>query len=195
MDTHEDFWRGDFGNEYLDRNRIDYTTRLPFWTATLNTIAVGKAIEVGCNKGTNLQAIRHIDPDVIVMGLDVNEQALIEASDAGITAVNLPARYVGEYFPRAADLTFTAGVLIHVPPSDLEAVMRSIIASSRRYVMCIEYEDVDEVEVVYRGHTDRLWRRPYGKLYQDLGLKLIERGPAEGFDSCTWWLFTKEAEA
>ena len=48
-------------------------------------------------------------------------------------------------------------------------------------------------EVIGRGHAERLWKRPFGKLYMDLGLKLTACGeaPSPAFDRCHWWLLSK----
>jgi hypothetical protein len=45
--------------------------------------------------------------------------------------------------------------------------------------------------IEYRGEKDRLWKRPYGKLYEAMGLTLVKAGPAEGFDRCDFWLLSK----
>ena len=48
--------------------------------------------------------------------------------------------------------------------------------------------------VEYRGEKDRLWKRNYGQLCQDLGLKHHMSGfltPEQGFDNVTWWLGQK----
>ncbi len=62
---------------------------------------------------------------------------------------------------------------------------------SRKYVMAIEYEAEQEEMVEYRGHEGKLWRRPFGKLYQDMGLTLLAYGPAQGFDRCEFFLLEK----
>jgi hypothetical protein len=93
--------------------------------------------------------------------------------------------------PLGAELVFTAGVLIHVPPAGLDAFMRAIVAASSQYVLAIEYAADVETEIEYRGQMGMLWKRPFGKLYQDLGLTLIETGEAVGFDRCDYWLFQK----
>jgi hypothetical protein len=91
-------------------------------------------------------------------------------------------------------LTFTCGVLIHISPADIERAMRAIIASSKRYVLAVEYADEKEVEISYRGHSERLWRRPFGDMYEGLGLKIVDHGPApaDAFDRCAWWLLERE---
>ena len=73
-------------------------------------------------------------------------------------------------------------------------VMGNIARASRRFVLAVEYADEKEVEVEYRGHTGKLWRRPYGKIYENMDLKLIDTGLLDkesGFDSCTYWLLKR----
>jgi hypothetical protein len=86
----------------------------------------------------------------------------------------------------------TSGVLIHVAPDALEVTMRAIIDVSARYVLAIEYDSDEEEEVDYRGHKGKLWKRPFGRLYQALGLRLLSYGEAGGFEKCTYWLLDKE---
>jgi hypothetical protein len=125
-------------------------------------------------------------------GLDVNAQALAEALAAGLDVSEGRADQAVELFCRsAAELVVTSGVLIHIAPEDLTAAMQSIIDASSKYVLAVEYEADTAQEVEYRGYAGRLWKRPYGKLYEALGLSLVEFGPAAGFDQCTYWLLEK----
>lgn len=186
---HELWWASEFGDAYTERNQVDPAERLPFWRSIISKTQPDGVLEVGCNRGHNLLAIRECKPDARLIGIDVNEKALMEASEAGIeSAFNMPAIEAGVCFWEIADLSFTCGVLIHIPPAKLNETMASILLTSKKYVLAVEYDDTEEVEVEYRGFSDRLWRRPYGKLYEDLGCRLIESGPAEGFDQCTYWL-------
>jgi len=185
MNEQERFWSGDFGNDYLRRNQVDWTARIPFWADVIGTTGARSVHEVGCNAGWNLSAIRSPYPDVQLSGNDLNESAVAQARSAGLRA------FVGrEICP--SEMIFTSGVLIHVAPEYLAETMRSIVDASYRYVLAIEYEADKEEEIEYRGHTGKLWRRPFGKLYQDMGLNLVKEwdsGPA--FDRCTAWLLEK----
>lgn len=92
------------------------------------------------------------------------------------------------------DLVFTAGVLIHVEPEMLDQVMAAIIDASKRYVLAIEYANEVSIEVPYRGHEGKLWKRPFRLHYERMGLKLLRFGfvgEKEGFDDCAWWLLQK----
>jgi trans-aconitate methyltransferase len=145
--------------------------------------------EVGCNVGYNLSAIRYENDHVHVYGEDVNRSALNQAESAGLN-VSLADKDAIRQPPY--ELVFTAGVLIHIAPQDLQAFMQRIVDASCDYVLAVEYEADTETEVEYRGHSGKLWKRPYGKLYQEMGLTLVEEGdPGTAFDRCKYWLLRR----
>ena len=174
------FWEGDGGNAYTARNRVDWRARMPFWEDVIEVTGVRSVFEFGCNAGWNLSAIRRLYPDIKVSGTDCNLDALAQTAATGIPTGG-----------HLADLTFTAGVLIHIAPKNLEAQMRYMKNRSYDYVLAIEYESEKEEEIEYRGEMGLLWKRPYGELYQDIGLKLVNEGEAQGYDNCHYWLLRK----
>lgn len=186
-------WAGEFGNAYTTRNRVDWRKRVPFWYEILRYLDVRSILEVGCNVGFNLTAIRAAYPFIGLHGIDVNNEALLEARAAGFDVRHAEGKDVEAVVP--FDLVATVGVLIHVPPADLEKTMQSIVRASRRYVLAVEYEAEQEEEIEYRGQKGLLWKRPFGKLYQDMGLKLVGPqyvvGPDQAFDNCTVSLLEK----
>lgn len=192
----EQFWQGDFGRDYTARNRLNWKLRLPFWEAVIDKTKAKSVLEVGCNIGTNLRCLRDIDPSLAAWGCDINQIALQEAADAGFSVVDASVFDLrGLVGIKGFDLVATCGVLIHIGPADIERAMRSIIGASRLYVLAVEYADDTEVEVNYRGHSERLWRRPFGKMYEKMGLKLVKTVKVDkehGFDDCTAWLMSKE---
>jgi pseudaminic acid biosynthesis-associated methylase len=190
----EQFWKGDFGAAYTARQVRDWRTRIPFWRDILTRTGAQSILEVGCGAGLNLKAIRHVNPMAALWGCDINQAALQQASDAGFSVFEGSVFDLQDHWPTARfDLVFTCGVLIHVSGADLERAMRSIIAASRRYVLAVEYAAAQEEEIEYRGHAERLWKRPFGKLYEAQGLQLVAEGeaPAEAFDRCTAWLLQR----
>jgi len=179
------------GDDYLTRNRIAWGTRTPFWARILPRFQPVDILEVGCNLGANLLAIRSLKeyPFGRLCGADINDKAIREAWKASLTVDKCAAiDLLDHYGPKQFDLVFTSGVLIHVPPKEILRVMSQIKQVSRRYVLAIEYADKLEVEVTYRGEKELLWRRPYGALYDAMNLNLVEEGEAEGFDRCHYWL-------
>jgi pseudaminic acid biosynthesis-associated methylase len=190
----EEFWKGDFGRDYTARNRVDWRARVPFWRGILEATGAKSILEVGCNAAWNLRALREVNPLhplLTLYGMDINHNAVEEARAVGFPIFLASAMSLRPMNLRGFDLVFTAGVLIHIAPADLEQVMREIIWASNRYVLAVEYAADEEQEISYRGHAERLWKRPFGKLYEALGLKLIAEGEAQGFDRCHYWLMSK----
>jgi len=188
----EQFWAGEFGSEYHKRNRPEWQQRVPFWESAMQFTSAHSVLEVGCGPGWNLLAIQAIARDAEMYGIEINPGAVEEARQQGLdvrqgTAVSI----AGLYDQGSIDMVFTAGVLIHVPPDELETVMRAIAMVSAQYVLAIEYAADTEQMIDYRGNADRLWKRPYGQLYQDMGLRLLSEGVAGGFNECTYWLLQK----
>lgn len=195
-----DAWKGDFGTAYTDRNQVDWRKRVPAFREIASGLSLKRVLEGGCNRGHNLIALREaLGPAVEVVGVEPNEHARGLATAAGVHAVAgdllaLPFA-AGEF-----DLTFTAGVLIHLAAADLPRAIAELHRCSRRYVLAIEYYAPEDTTVTYRGSDSLLWKRDflahYRRAFPDLKLaasgKLNEAGV---WDDCTWWLLEKPGVA
>ena len=185
-------WSREFGDSYHARNRVQWEDRIRFWNRIMVKTRARSIYEVGCGPGWNLTCLRHFRRQAI--GCDVNPIAVKQARAAGLDVYQgdaLEALTVHGMQP-TFDLMMTVGCLIHIPPQTLPAVMQAIVATSAQYVLAVEYEGDEMIE--YRGEQDRLWKRDYGAMYRDLGLRLVDTGPVgpmDGFDHCTWWLMER----
>jgi hypothetical protein len=76
------------------------------------------------------------------------------------------------------DLALIVGVLIHINPDALPAVYDNLYAASGRYILVAEYYSPNPVSVLYRGHTDRLFKRDFaGEMLDRFSdLKLFDYG-------------------
>lgn len=191
MNDQEAHWKGPEGSAYTKRNRVAWTKRIPFWKSILEIADPSSVLDVGCNAGWNLLALRSLNRHLYLRGVDLNVDALVEACGHNLDAREVGASEVGTLWPRRFDLVVTSGVLIHVAPQYLGKTMESIVRASKEWVLAVEYEAEQEESVVYRGVEDRLWKRPFGRLYEDMGLKLEMEVEAEGFDRCKAWLLRK----
>jgi len=188
-----DAWRGAFGDAYTDRNDVDWRSRFQAWRTMLADLEIQSILEVGSNKGANLRALREMNPSWLLLGLEPNAYARDIASTPTVDgdASCLP-------FPACSfDLVFTAGLLIHIPPDELDRVLGQLHRVARRYLLAIEYQAEKETAVTgYHGRDDMLWKRPFNQEYlsrfPDLRvIRFGHWGEAWGFDNCTWWLMEK----
>lgn len=179
-------WEGKFGDDYTKRNTPDVGVRYKVFGSILWGMNPYSIVEIGCNKGVNLFALKIIYPKSEICGVEINKKIL----DAGIPPFFI-TKSIKSFRDKTVDLVFTCGVLIHIPSKDLKRMMEEIINASYKYVLAIEYYAPKETEVIYRGLRNMLWKRDYGKLYKDLGLKLISTGEVPEIDNSTYWLFKK----
>lgn len=194
------FWAGAFGDDYTNRNQVDWKKRVPFLRRILEVAPATSFLDVGCNAGWNLLALREIvgNERLTATGIDVNQKALEQAAAEGLDVIFASALQCCDdpLSIECAEMVMTSGVLIHVPPAELTQTLRAIRDASMQYVLAIEYASVSGAEeaIEYRGHEGRLWRRDFGKCFVDLGgLELIETGEAPGFEDCRYWLLEKVA--
>jgi pseudaminic acid biosynthesis-associated methylase len=192
----EELWSGDFGDDYVDRNRQSDDNRRAFWSQLVDDLGVTRALEVGCNVGGNL---RHLAPHMTpggTFGLDVNRKALGELRRElpEINAVEGSARDL-PFRDGWFDLVFTVGVLIHQADSTQPLVMNEMARVSKQWVLCGEYFAEQTEEVPYRDPQGALFRRNCGSLFTELFPQLHLHstgflGKDEGWDDVTWWLFS-----
>jgi pseudaminic acid biosynthesis-associated methylase len=191
-------WTGKFGTEYTLRNQPSWESRVAaFRTILTKAQGVTSALEVGCNRGHNLIALREILGSAVrLQGLEPNETACEFArANTGCVIAQGSAFSIGAN-AGSFDLVFTSGVLIHIASEDLDKVLREICRVSRKYIVAIEYNADVDISILYRGHENLLWKRNFGKRYLDVlpELALVDSGnlgPEDGFDPCTWWLISK----
>jgi pseudaminic acid biosynthesis-associated methylase len=188
-------WQGDFGDAYTDRNVVDWRQRLPAFREMLAGLAIARVLEVGCNRGHNLVALSELlGPEAEIVGLEPNRHALDQAraSSPRVTALRGDAFDI-PFKDDTFDLVLTAGVLIHIPLADLPTALSEICRVSQHYVLCVEYYAEEETPIIYRGHTDLLWKRDFFRHFCACcpGLSLVRSGfwgPESGFDRTHWWL-------
>lgn len=184
----EELWKGQFGDQYVERNAAAGAARGPFWSAHLQQYPATRILEVGCNVGANLRHLLAHAPAREIWGVDINETSLAlldadlpEVNSGWAQARDLPFR--DDWF----DLVFTVAVLIHQPEDTLGTVISELVRCSRRYVACIEYTAPELVEIDYRGAQSAFLKRPYGDVIVAAApeLKLLHAGEvtkADGFD-------------
>lgn len=202
-----ELWRSGFGTDYARRNNNQITEDgqrrlMRNWGRMLAAAVTPKpesALEVGCNIGRNLLALKHFVPEV--SAVEPNAEAVrIAKSQPGLEDVRIDEGdgFSLPYDDASVDLVFTSGVLIHIAPDDLGRAVDEILRVARHYVLCIEYFSHEPTELRYHDREGYLFKRDFGRFYLERspGLRVLDYGflwqPLDSSDNSNWWLFAKQ---
>ncbi|MCP2000803.1 pseudaminic acid biosynthesis-associated methylase [Nitrobacter winogradskyi] len=199
----EEFWAGEFGDNYIGRNqsREVLTAKIAMFARIVQRCSKIRSVrELGANIGLNILALKSLLPHATFQAIEINSRAFEKlAAIPGIAASNTTLfEPVGW---SSVDLAFTVGVLIHLNPDMLPVAYQRLYEASNRYVLTAEYYNPSVVEISYRGHSGRLWKRDFAGEMMDRypDLKLVDYGfiyhrdPVFPADDLTWFLMEKPA--
>ena len=200
--SQEEFWANEFGDNYIERNsdKEYLASNIVFFSKIFSQyqIKLESFLELGCNVGMNLLALKEIFPNANISGVDINEKAikLLQKSQKNF---DLRCSSINDFQTEEKfDLVFTKGVLIHLNPRDLEKTYEKIYNLSKKYILICEYYNPSPCSISYRGNDDKLFKRDFaGEIlnkYSDL--KLVNYGFAYNRDTfpqddLNWFLMKK----
>lgn len=197
----ENFWAGQFGDEYASRNQgfhwVASNTAL-FSKIFEHTSSIQSVIEFGSNIGLNLMAIRQLLPDAELSAVEINQNAVDKLQQ--IHDLKIYHRSILEFLPDyERDLVLIKGVLIHMNPDWLPQIYELLYKTSKRYICIAEYYNPTPIEIPYRGHTGKLFKRDFAGEFMDKfsTIRLIKYGFVYHRDNkfpqddITWFLFEK----
>lgn len=182
-----EFWMGDFGTNYLNRNNTIETVNELYKKQTGITVEkifnnffdkINREctiIELGCNIGLNLSILNKMGFKNLT-GLEINETAfsLAKKNNPDINFINSSI----ENFETTEtyDLVYTAGVLIHINPDTLPLIITKMNHLSKKYIFGFEYYSDNLVEIKYRNHDNSCWKQNFPELIKKLNpfLKTIK---------------------
>jgi pseudaminic acid biosynthesis-associated methylase len=197
----EQVWAGAFGDDYVDRSQGAHqiASRTAMWSRILRSCSsLGSVTEFGANTGLNLRALRHLLPEAELTGVEINAKAAQILREEGTIQV-LEGSLLNTAPSAAADLALTCGVLIHINPDCLGTAYDQLARGSRRYVAIAEYYNPVPTEVIYRGHSERLYKRDFAgeflDAHSDFALRdygfVYHRDPIFPADDVTWFLMER----
>lgn len=200
LSDQEKFWATNFGTDYIDRNYSNSLlfAKIELWKKILSaTDGVETATEFGCNIGLNLLALKEINPQIKLTGYEINPDAVKVARSLNDAEI-LQSSFISHLNPVPADLSFTCGVLIHIHPKNLSTAYENLFNFTKKYIVVVEYYNPKPIEVEYRGHGDRLFKRDFaGDLIREYNLNLVDYGFVyrgdnyAPLDDVTWFLLEK----
>lgn len=201
----EAFWAGDFGVDYIGRNRGDalLASNLDFFGKALRQArGLASCIEFGANIGMNLRALKLLHPAQEQFGIEINPEAARQLGEF-IPPGNVSQQSILNYAPsRNFDLALIKGVLIHINPDVLPAVYDKLHAATGKYLLVAEYYNPAPVAIAYRGHADRLFKRDFAGeiLDRHSDLTLVDYGfsyhrdPDFPQDDINWFLMERQRD-
>jgi len=200
----EAFWAGEFGDDYISRNAgaAMLGSNIALLSKLLGRCPQAKSlIEFGANIGMNLKAVRALRPSMELGAIEINATAIAELRAwGGVNEVH-EGSVLDFQAARTWDIALIKGVLIHINPDYLPQVYDSLFRASNRYILVVEYYNPKPVEVLYRGHAGRLFKRDFaGELLDRFpALRAVDYGfvwhrdPVFPQDDATWFVLEKVA--
>lgn len=197
----EGFWAGAFGSEYCQRNplTVNFAGRCAMLKKILaKTDTISSLIEFGANIGNNLKALSGLLPEVDLAAVEINKDAAVELEKMeGLTVYQ---QSILEFeSSQSFDMSFICGVLIHIAPDMLPRVYDALYSHTNRYIALAEYYNPTPVEIPYRGHSGKLFKRDFAGEILDRfpDLRLVDYGfmyhrDATPLDDLNWFLLEKE---
>jgi len=198
----ENFWAGDFGTKYIQRNQGDQllASNLNFFSKALSySREIESCIEFGANIGMNLKALNMLYPSMDLHGIEINPDAAQELGKI-IPESNIYTGSILEFSNiRKFDLALIKGVLIHINPDELPMVYDKLVKATKKYLLVAEYYNPSPVAVSYRGHSGRLFKRDFAGeiMSRHPVMRLIDYGfsyrydPGFPQDDITWFFMEK----
>lgn len=199
----EDFWSGDFGNDYIERNQGDQllASNLNFFTKALQQAGkIASCKEFGANIGMNMKALKLLYPSINLKAVEINPKAAAELA----TVIGEENVFNGSIYDSSTEnqveLSLIKGVLIHINPDMLQLVYQKLYDSSSKFILIAEYYNPSPVAIPYRGHLDRLFKRDFAGEFLDKfkDVTLVDYGfayrndVAFPQDDITWFLMKKK---
>jgi len=198
----DSFWAGEFGTDYIRRNRGDelLACNLEFFVSSLSrAYGIQSCIEFGANIGMNIMALKLLYPKIEAHGIEINSDAVKELRGV-IRPENAYKTSILEFCPvRQWDLVLIKTVLIHIHPDNLDIVYEKLVKCTSRFLLVAEYYSQVPIEVIYRGHSGKLFKRDFAGEILDAfpEMRLIDYGfryrrdPKFPQDDISWFLMEK----
>ena len=205
METKTDqefFWSGEFGDNYIERNENKrlLTSNINFFIKSLQrTKNLKTCIEFGSNVGMNIKSLKIIYPDLEFHAVEINKKAAKFLEEI-ISPENIFQESILDFESKQKwNLSLVKGVLIHINPEKLEEAYKRIVNASDKYILICEYYSRKPESLIYRGHSNKLFKRDFAGEILDLfpSLSLIDYGfvyhkdPNFPQDDISWFLIEK----
>ena len=196
----EEFWAGEFGETYTSRNESEnlLSSNIALFAKIFSSLdkLPSSVMEIGANIGMNIKAIQKLLPDTEFTGVEINKQACDILLETGCEAIH--GSIVDTVTSKTFDLVFSKGVMIHLMPDQLVPTYKKMYEWSNRFILIAEYYNPTPVSILYRGNSDRLFKRDFAGEFLDLFPDVVLRDYGFAYhrgtypqDDINWFLLEK----
>jgi spore coat polysaccharide biosynthesis protein SpsF len=196
----EDFWAGTFGVDYIQRNSSPklLASNIALFTEIFRSVVStpGSFLEIGANVGMNIMALQQLFPNGDYTGIEINAMASNQLRKTGCKVINSSVTEVK--VTEQYDCVLTKGVLIHVAPEQLPLVYKTIYEFSKTFILIAEYYSPNPIQIKYRGHDEKLFKRDFAGEFMDLFPDVVLRDYGFTYhrglfpqDDINWFLLEK----
>jgi pseudaminic acid biosynthesis-associated methylase len=196
----EEFWAGEFGETYTSRNESEnlLSSNIALFAKIFSSLdkLPSSVMEIGANIGMNIKAIQKLLPDTEFTGVEINKQACDILLETGCEVIH--GSIVDTVTSKTFDLVFSKGVMIHLMPDQLVPTYKKMYEWSNRFILIAEYYNPTPVSILYRGNSDRLFKRDFAGEFLDLFPDLVLRDYGFAYhrgtypqDDINWFLLEK----
>lgn len=137
-----DSWRSSYRQEFVKR---------------LKGYDFDSLIDLGCNSGPNLKALREAGINADLYGIDINEEAILYGKSK-LPDVNLEVRSLYEMKGRY-DVVIACAVLQHIPPDGIHKVLELIFKTAKKRVTFIDMHQFHALGSVVFQRNKKYWDR------------------------------------
>lgn len=205
--SQELFWSTDFGNDYIVRNSDQLLKKSNdnfFKKIFGENRNISSCLEVGANIGLNLISLKKIFKKQDQYAIEINSQACKKLCKI-LPKENIYNGSVldfdidnSEFSCKKFELVLSKTFLIHINPNFINNVYDKLFLLSKKYILICEYFNPEPVDVIYRGHRKKLFKRDFAfEMIERFNLKLKSYGFAYHLDkefpqdNINWFLLEK----
>lgn len=198
----ESFWSGQFGDDYISRNQSAefLASNIALFSRVLSGKSeISSVLELGANIGLNLTALSTLFPAQDRTAVEINEAAFHRLTENPAVSRAIHSSILDLQMDEVFDLVLVKGVLIHLDPDSLPAVYDRIASLTSKYALFVEYFNPSPVELEYRGHSGKLFKRDFAGEFlgsnpsfclEDYGF-VYHGDPTHPLDDLSWFLMRR----
>lgn len=145
---------------------------------------IQSVLELGCNSGGNLLYISKKSPDVKLVGVDINPNAIkygkeVEGNEAELIEGSIYD--LSKFCDKSFDLVFVCGVLMHIDTEHTKSVIKEMNRIAKDFILLVELNGSEKIlrysfgTNVYKTHVPgsipHKFSHDYIKIINDMNLK------------------------